>query len=1292
MSDRITSEKSQKGSRMNRAPRYSDRRAHQWIEAGTEVPHNRAKCSVGRTESMLPAKRSARLLSLGKYSTRSIVRVLLLVSAFLSSGQITDARTLFLSHFDGDTVTADYAAGSTQAAPVSGQPIARTTGDDEGRWGRGLDLRRQDGGRCAYNALRNLDIRRGTVDFWYCIDEHEPGMYHPFFGWYNPPGTYENGALSVYTQDALMTLDVQPPSSPVQAGLQVDLGKWHHLEINWDCSGGEGSSTYNVYIDGRLVLTKTNAKALKAAGGRLHLGIWGYAYGHFLHGRIDELRITNQVEHLTNFNPPRTPYPTPGTIASIRRDLATAQHRLGELGQTLRHLERVPGIKAVDLQRTTARHRQLAEKLGLVDAEATDRASTQTMLSDVSDSIQTHFRDVMEIAGTRYSSIPAVHNKVLVELAYLRDEVESLQRAVVYSDRLNTAATVAAIERSRAAAVAVDERLAATSQGFFALFADASGARTNPINAMRMFTASKHKSRIMDKMLRSVSTASDRVEEARAGLSVALQRLRTSPQFKAVFPHYRPFVPPSPGPVAVEPNGRLKRIIFGGGHGRTDTLSTLEFDTLQENGVDVAWSAPDRFEARPFPAVVAQWEKYKIPLSDKVLPYAIGDGMYRPPWFADVHGEKPEYYFAPNYAGSGGFDYRHPVPRKLILKYLEESARLNSQQPYTFIYKGPWEAHPYRGTSVDVPGKRTVAFQEHGFSAVAIKAFRDYLQKKHGTIGALNQAWKSDYKSFQVIQPPKPLVRAFVVTKDVRGQDLYTLFFPNKRLPGAATTALTYEFERCRKDLYADYLADCYAAIRRGDPQHPLASSTSGGIMGEILINSLDDLQMPTRCVDMWGKHPSGGYGWDDSPYMYGLNRYFNKTLVSLEYYGWAQEVIGDNFYGTFQVAQGATTENIINAGRRDVWHELSWDRRMLLFYWTQKLVRIDDGFRESHSPLLRPWSGFIPALKRRVMRLNEILVDVPIVPPRVAVLHPGASIINAYPTNACARITRDIFDRLLSKQYHFGVVPETFLVDGRDQLENYDVLILPYAQYFIDGFDKKLDTWVRNGGTLISAGPYGLYNQYGVPLQGGARQVFKDLNFTYPPPEQYRLSWAWQASRDGKPISERLLVAQHGRGTVVMTLDGRAFSRYGGSAEPHVGTEIGAKATGKETQNETSAAADDRARPMRLGPDKDLPQAVKAFYETLKKATRRDAWVRDGNVELVLRSKGRTAPRYLSLLNWDFTQPLATEALVRGAYRQVTDLTVDGGFPVPVEFANGVTRIPVRLGPGEGILFRLQQ
>ena len=1221
-----------------------------------------------------------------------MLRALLVASALLSLGQGAVARTLFLAHFDGDTVEADFAAGSPKVAAVPGQPVADTTRDNEGRWGRGLDLRRQDGGRCAYEALHNLDIRRGTVDFWYCFDEDKPGMYHPLFGWYNPPGTYENGAFSVYTQDAGMTFDVYLPSSPVQVRFDRDIGKWHHLEINWNCSGGDGASVYNVYIDGRLVLNKTSAKALKAPGGRLHVGIWGYAYGHFLHGRIDELRITNQIEHLTNFTPPKAPYLTPGTAASTRQGLEAAGRQLGELRQTLRRLGGVLGVKATELERATARVRQLEERLGSVDSEAPDRDATQSALDGVADSIHTLHREVIRAAGNRYSTIPAAHNETLVKLAYLRDEAESLERAVGYSGGLDTSDASAAIDRSRHAAKAADETLAAASRDFFTLFADAPGARADPVMAMFGFAASANKARVMDEMLRTVDAASKRVAAARAELAAALQRLRTDPRFKAAFPDYRPFDPPDPGPVAVEPDGTLKRIIFGGGHGRTDTMSALQFDTLQENGVTVTWPAPDRFEATRFPGTVAQWKNYRIPLSDKVLVYAIGDGMYRPPWFADVHGEKPEYYFAPGYAGSGGFDYRHPVPRQLILKYLEEAARLNSQEPYTFIYKGPWEAHPYQGTSVVVPGKRTVAFQEHGFGAVAIRAFRDYLQKKHGTIMALNRAWQSDYDSFNAILPPDPLVRAFVVTTDARGQDVYTMFLPNKRIPGADTTALTYEFERCRKDLYADYLADCYAAIRRGDPQHPLASSTSGGIMGEILINSLDDLQMPARCVDMWGKHPSGGYGWDDSPYMYGLNRYFNKTLVSLEYYGWAQEVIGDNFYGTFKVAEGATTEDITNTGRRDVWHELSWDRRMLLFYWTQKLVRMDGGFRESQSPLLRPWSGFIPAVKRRVMRLNEILVNVPIVPPRIAVLHPGVSIINAYPTNACARVTRDVFDRLLSKQYHFGVVPEAFILDGRDQLDNYDVLILPYAQYFADGFDRKLDAWVRNGGMLISAGPYGLYNQYGVPLGHGVSQVFDDLTFEYPAPDKYRLSWAWRAGRDGQPITDRFLTAKHGRGTVLMTLDGRAFSRHGGAAEAHVGTEIGANTTGEDAHDGAIAAPDDRARPLKVSDDDDLPEAVRALYGTLQNATQRNAWVTGGNVELVIRGNGDSAPLYLSLLNWDFTDPLETEAIIRGDYGNVIDLSVEGGFPVPAAVANGVTRIPVRLGPGEGVIFQLQQ
>lgn len=1229
------------------------------------------------------------------------IRIAAVAATVLLAAPPVGGRTLFLAHYDGDTADADFAAGSPTASGAPGYAVAGITAVDEGRWGRALDLRAPDGGRCAYEALQNLDIRRGTVDFWYCFDEDRANMYHPLFGWYNPPGTHDDGAFALYTQDGLMTFDVYAPSSPAQAGYRVDVGKWHHAEINWDCSDGNGRSTYNVYIDGRLVVRKTGAKALKAPGGKLHVGIWGYAYGHFLHGRVDELRITDQIEHLANFAPPTAAHATPGSATGIRRGYEAARRDLDQLQRATQRLVDLPGAGAGEiatilgavearLRESTARMRALGDRL----QQPADPGAVQIELDGVADTIKLMRCEVARTAGTLYATIPRLHNETVVQLACLRDETDGLQRArACVRDLLATDRAAALIVNCRSVVESATATLAAASRDFCDLFADAPGARTDPIAALQMFAAEADKARRLGAMLGPVTEAATRVGAMRSQVAGMLRQWRAAPAFKAMFPHDRPFDPPDVGPVAVEPDGALRRVIFGGAHGRTDTMSVLQFDTLRETGVDVKWTAPDRFDIARSPDTVAQWADYGIPLSDTVLLYAVGAAMYRPPWFAEVHGDSGAYYFRPEGIGGRGFDYRHPLPRRMIVTYLEEAARLNGREPYTFVYKGPWEAHPYHGTSVHVPGKRTVAFQEHGFSAVAVQAFRDYLKRKHGTIDAMNRAWRSTYGGFDEIQPPAPLIRAFVVTTDERGQDVYTMFLPNKRLPGAASTALTYAFERCRKDLYADYLADCYAAIKRGDPKHPLASSTSGGIMGEILINSLDDLQMPARCVDMWGKHPSGGYGWDDSPYMYGLNRYFNKTLVALEYYGWAQEVIGDGFWGTFKVADGTTTEGVIHAGRRDVWHELSWDRRMLLFYWTQKLVQMDNGISEHHSVLLRGWSGFIPAVKRRIARVNDILVNVPIVAPRIAVVHPGVSIINAYPTNGCARITRDIFDRLLARQYHFGVVPEAFILDGRDALDNYDVVILPYAQYFADGFDRMLAAWVAGGGTLIAAGPFGLYNPYGVPLEGGAAQVFEDLTFVYPPPDAYALSWAWEARRRGSAVADPYLMTAHGRGTVLMTLDGRAFARRGAAAtEAHVGTEIGAAVTGADADGAAAAGSDDRARPLKRDDDRRLPPAVTALYGVLERATVRQAHVADGNVEMVLRRQVEGGPLYVSVLNWDYTEALATEVVVRGAYADISDLSIEGGFPVPATVGDGTTRFPLRLGPGEGVMLRLRQ
>ena len=103
-------------------------------------------------------------------------------------------------------------------------------------------------------------------------------------------------------------------------------------------------------------------------------------------------------------------------------------------------------------------------------------------------------------------------------------------------------------------------------------------------------------------------------------------------------------------------------------------MMTLGFDTYSEDG-SVIWNTPAAgdFSVNEPEEILEAWDPYQIPSTDFVLKYAIGDGMYRPYWFADEYGEDPDYYFNPSYAGSesGGFDYRHPVPRAMILEYLE---------------------------------------------------------------------------------------------------------------------------------------------------------------------------------------------------------------------------------------------------------------------------------------------------------------------------------------------------------------------------------------------------------------------------------------------------------------------------------------------------------------------------------------------------------------------------------------------------------------------------------------------
>jgi hypothetical protein len=109
--------------------------------------------------------------------------------------------------------------------------------------------------------------------------------------------------------------------------------------------------------------------------------------------------------------------------------------------------------------------------------------------------------------------------------------------------------------------------------------------------------------------------------------------------------------------------------------------------------------------------------------------------------------------------------------------------------------------------------------------------FRSWLEKKHGSLDHLNQAWGTHYRSFpDIVAPP---------TKNARP------------LQGT-NRAQWYDWASFNQDRFSDYLVWVKSVIRRFDPVTPLAtggsysmlvgSNGTSGIDEEQIINRIDDV------------------------------------------------------------------------------------------------------------------------------------------------------------------------------------------------------------------------------------------------------------------------------------------------------------------------------------------------------------------------------------------------------------------------------------------------------------------
>ena len=321
------------------------------------------------------------------------------------------------------------------------------------------------------------------------------------------------------------------------------------------------------------------------------------------------------------------------------------------------------------------------------------------------------------------------------------------------------------------------------------------------------------------------------------------------------------------------------------------------------------------------------------------------------------------------------------------------------------------------------------------------------LKTKYATIDELNRQWRSDYSGFDAIEPPDD---------------------PNIK-PSARVTPLWYEFQTFRLDSYGKWLAEAYRAVKRADPNKPVLHDDS------MYIREMQGFwKFDNKCADIYSFH-SGDYDMM-LVYLASMKRHYGCGLANIES-NW-------DYY-----SYDKSNERINRASVKRYIYELAMRGVYTQPWWAAVAGGQTYGL---YVPWFNPRYDFtvlrygltaIRVIREKLAMVESAILNTEVVQPRIAVVEPTTSVINIYATpHPVVTNMLTCHRKLLSPEtnYHYEFLPEALIVRDAKKLKGYDVLILPYAMYFPDGLAEKLETFVRDGGTLIAIGPFGMYDKFG--------------------------------------------------------------------------------------------------------------------------------------------------------------------------------------------------------------------
>ena len=515
--------------------------------------------------------------------------------------------------------------------------------------------------------------------------------------------------------------------------------------------------------------------------------------------------------------------------------------------------------------------------------------------------------------------------------------------------------------------------------------------------------------------------------------------------------------PPGDNSILLSADGKCARPLFGGdyrnaGGGSVPFADTrlLQYDYQIQVYDGVTWNERGSLLMGDESVFGAGTDR-NLALA-LILSYSNHGFVFSPRWLRPALRTDPNAFVAPWAIASqapilGRFEFlnvHHPLVHDALLTYLDSIARQYRSDRRVLYYQGPWEA---------TDGLRGI---EGGRDAQSLAAFRDFLKSRYGDVRRLNKAWHSHHSSFNSLQP--------TAQRSV----------PNTR----PEQALNFEFEAWRQSRFMAWWAEGYRRLKGGDPTHPVGADSNVPLFNADVTSGVDYWRLPDA-GDIVSIH-SGLSDELTERYLYSLRRYRpEKTAGMLEY-----------IWNAPECWKNPSDPVAFAAGERNFWRSAALGIRIWNIYG-QNDTYVPCGsvaqlaynnladFGTDYS-MLRPCAGVIPLLRAKIRGLRDVFDLSEVEQPKIGLLQPSSAALSpawAPRINAAARAA----DALLSPGNRpYAVVFEQAIVEGRESLKDFRVLILPFAIALPRDVASRIDSWMNDGGHVWAIGPSGELTSYG--------------------------------------------------------------------------------------------------------------------------------------------------------------------------------------------------------------------